>query len=151
MHGCARSLSLLRLALPAIGVVLAVAGSADPQRRFHQNDRVFVRQREQFVRIEEPHVHLRRARSSFSSDQMRAAADELERAAAGFAYFAERAAGQERKELERAERGLAKLADDVRARRVGEITNLDRALAEAERTLAQGPAPEAPAKAPEAK
>lgn len=135
----------------ALGLALAAAASAEPQRWFHQNDRVYIRQREQFVRILEPHVHLERARRSFSSGQLGIAADELERAAGGFAYFAERAAGEERRELETAERGLQKLADDVRAGRVGEITNLERALADAERILAKGPPPEAGEKAPEAK
>ena len=146
-----RTGKLLALWGSVLWLVVAGSASADTARRFHQDDRVFIRQREQFFRIEEPHVHLQRARKSFLSDQMRVAADELERAAAGFAYFAERAAGQERQELERAERGLTKLADDVRARRIGEVTNLDRALADAERILAQGPPAEAPPKAPEAK
>jgi hypothetical protein len=147
----ARAVTLRGLAALALGIVLAAAASADTQRWFHQNDRVFIRQREQFVRVDEPDVHLARARRAFLSDQTGVAADELERAAGGFAYFAERASGAERKELEMAERGLAKLADDVRARRIGEVTELDRALAEAKRILAKGPPPEAPSQAPEPK
>jgi hypothetical protein len=96
-------------------------------------------------------VHLDRAQRSFAKNQLGSAADELEKAAAGFAYFADRAAGARRNELEHAERGLTKLADDVRAKRVGEATNLDRALADARRILAGDPPPEPRAAPPAAR
>jgi hypothetical protein len=137
------------IALCAAAALLPAAPSAadaSAKRWFFGSDRVFIRQHEQFVRIVEPDIHLARARRSFAKDHPANAADELEKAAAGFAYFAERAAGAQRKELEVASRALQKLADDVRARRIGEVTNLDRALADAERILAEEPppAPETP-------
>jgi hypothetical protein len=99
---------------------------------------------------DEPDVHLKRARESFVKNHASLAADELEKAAAGFAYFADRSAGDERKELDAASRGLNKLADDVRAKRVGEVTNFDRALADANRILAREKAPSTPAEPPKA-
>jgi hypothetical protein len=139
-------------AFALVGLLAAgTRAAAEDKRWFEDGDRVFIRQHEQFERIFEPDVHLSRARRSFVKDHAANSADELERAAAGFAYFAERAAGEERKQLEAAERGLNKLADDVRARRVGEITNFDRALEDAKRILTRGPAPAAPVKAPETK
>jgi hypothetical protein len=140
----------LAFALAAL-VVSGAPAAAEDKRWFEGGDKVFIRQHERFERIFEPDVHLSRARRSFVKDHAASAADELEKAAAGFAYFAERKAGGERKELETAERGLNKLADDVRARRVGEITNFDRALEDARRILARGPAPAEPAKAPDTK
>ena len=122
--------------------------SSDTKRWFEGGDKVYIRQHNDFVRIQEPDVHLERARRSFLKEHASRAADELEKAAAGFAYFAERAAGDQHKELRQAARGLEKLADDVRAKRVGEITNFDRALADARRVLANGPPPVAPAEGP---
>jgi hypothetical protein len=131
---------------------LLVAGPAasDTKRWFAGGDKVYIRQHNEFVRVQEPDVHLDRARRSFVKDHASRAADELEKAAAGFAYFAERAAGDQHRELRKAARGLGQLADDVRAKRVGEITNFDRALADARRILADGPPPIAPTETPEA-
>jgi hypothetical protein len=146
----ATSLSAWALALVAL-LASGTPAVADENRWFKDGDNVFIRQHEQFVRIFEPDVHLSRARRSFVKDHTANAADELEKAAGGFAYFADRATGDERKEIEAAGIGLTKLADDVRARRVGEITNFDRALLEAKRILARETAPPAPAKPPEPK
>lgn len=131
--------------------LVAAPAFAEGKRWFDGSDKVYIRQHGQFVRVFEPDGHLKRARRSFVKENTANAADELEKAAAGFAYFAERAAGEQRKELELAARGLEKLADDVRAKRVGEVTNFDRALADAKRILAGDPPPSAPAKPPEAK
>jgi hypothetical protein len=139
------------VALVALVALVGSPATGDDKRWFEGQDKVFIRQHEEFVRIFEPDVHLSRARRSFLKDHAPIAADELEKAAAGFSYFAERLAGDQRKEFEAAALGLIKLADDVRARRVGEVTNFDRALADAKRILADGPSPRAPATAPETK
>jgi len=151
-------LRFARASLAACVLALLASGSpaaADQKRWFEVGDKVFIRQHEQFVRIFEPDVHLSRARRSFLKNHTGNAADELEKAAGGFAYFADRfalhATGDERKRIEAAGIGLTKLADDVRARRVGEITNFDRALEEAKRILAEERTEPAPAQAPETK
>jgi hypothetical protein len=136
----------------SLAVLLAAVAAAPVQseekRWFEGSDKVFIRQHNQFVRIVEPDVHLSRARRSFVKDHMALAADELEKAAAGFAYFAERSAGDSRRELAVGERALQKLADDVRARRVSEVTTLDRAIDDAKRILAGAPSPATPGAAP---
>jgi hypothetical protein len=120
-------------------LTFASGALADEKRWFEGSDKVFIRQREQFVRISEPHIHLTRAQRSFAKGHRSAAADELEKASAGFAYFEDRAAGEHRAQLRLASRALTKLADDVRDGDVQEITEVDRAVADAKRVLAGTP------------
>jgi hypothetical protein len=134
----------------AVLLSAALPGAAETKRWFRDGDKVYIRQHLRFEQVFEPDVHLKRARESFVKNHASLAADELEKAAAGFAYFADRSAGDERKELDAASRGLNKLADDVRAKRVGEVTNFDRALADANRILAREKAPSTPAEPPKA-
>jgi hypothetical protein len=136
--------SPLALALAAgawLGLALAIAASADTKRWFEGSDKVYVRLRQHdiFERIQEPDVHMERALRRFEKGMKSSAADELEKAAAGFSYFADRSAGAERRELELAGRALNRLADDVRRRKVSEVTTLERAVADAERVLAGEP------------
>jgi len=131
---------LARGVLIAIALLLAAPLAAEPKRWFEPGEKVYIRQHFEFVRIQEPSTHLRRAQRSFEKGERSVAANELERAAAGFAYFAERAAGAQRKELESASRGLNELADEIRERAV-ELTTLERAIRDAERILAGEPPP----------
>jgi hypothetical protein len=147
MTRASRLLAVAALVAPLLAA--ADPAAADGKRWFDGRDKVYIRQHTQFVRIQEPDVHLSRARNSFLKDHAALAADELEKAAAGFAYFADRAVAEQREELELAARALEKLADDVRAKRAGEITNFDRALVDAKRILAGEPPP-APPKTPDA-
>jgi hypothetical protein len=124
------------------------AAFAEDKRWFEGGDKVFVRQHEDFVRIQEPDVHLQRAHRRFAKGIKAGAADELEKAAAGFAYFAQRSAGADRKELTLASRALNKLADQVRRGEIDEITTLERAIADAKRILAGEPAQSAEPAAP---
>lgn len=146
----------LRLGLAAgAWLCLALATSdgalAGDKRWFEGGDKVFIRLHDDFVRIQEPDIHLQRAHRRYAKGLKGGAADELEKAAAGFSYFAERAAGEDRRELSLAARALGKLADQTRRGEVGEITELERAIADAQRILAGQPKPEAapPAKPPE--
>jgi hypothetical protein len=138
---------LLRHAATASGAWLclslaASSGSlAGDKRWFEGGDKVFIRQHDDFVRVQEPDIHLQRAHRRFAKGLKVGAADELEKAAAGFSYFAERAAGDARKELSLASRALNKLADQTRRGDVGEITELERAIADAQRILAGEPKP----------
>ena len=132
----------------ALSFLAAHGALAEGKRWFDGSDKVFIRQHEQFERISEPDVHLERAHRRFAKGMNSGAADELEKAAAGFAYFAERAAGDERKALTVAERALNKLADEMRHGDVDEITTLERAIADANRLLAGDPAKPAEPAAP---
>ncbi|HEU4429701.1 MAG TPA: hypothetical protein VFT98_13150 [Myxococcota bacterium] len=125
----------------AAALLVASPLAAQTKRWFEDSDKVYIRQNFEFIRIQEPDVHMKRARRSFEKGQRSNASNELERAAAGFAYFAERAAGAQRRELTTASRALNELADQIRKREVDEITTLDRAIADAERVLAGGPPP----------
>ncbi len=154
MTTTASSRRILRHAAWALALSLAFVAAdgalADGKRWFEGSDKVFIRQHEEFVRISEPDVHLQRAQRRFAKGMQSGAADELEKAAAGFAYFAERAAGDARRELTLASRALSKLADETRGGRVDEITTLDRAIADAMRVLSGEPAkPAEPAKPPQ--
>jgi hypothetical protein len=135
------ALGLGAFAALVLGPVVPLAARADEKRWFEDSDKVFIRQHELFVRISEPDVHLKRARRAFASDNRFNAADELEKAAAGCSYFADRSAGGERAQLEIASRALNKLADQIRRGEVDEITTLDRAIADANRILAGEPPP----------
>jgi hypothetical protein len=125
------------------GLLVTSPIDAEKKHWFEQGDKVYVRENLQFVRITEPDVHLERARRAFEKQHRSVTANELERAAAGFSYFAERAAGGQRKELETASRALMKLADEIRGQRAVEITTLDRAIRDAERVLERDPPPSA--------
>ncbi|MFI5320666.1 MAG: hypothetical protein ACHQ6V_13915 [Myxococcota bacterium] len=127
-------------------MLLGSPASAEGKRWFTGSDRVFVRQHEQFERIQEPDVHLQRALQAFAKGMKSLAADEIEKASAGFAYFAEREGGAQRNDLDFVSRALNKLADDTRRNRVDEITTLEDGFADAYRVLAGGPlTPPAPA------
>lgn len=133
-----------RRALCCAALALAILGCetarTEDKRWFKGSDKVFVRLREQdFEQIQEPDVHLDRALRYFAKDLKHAAGDELEKAAAGFAYFAQREGGAERKDLELAEHALNKLADQIRRGEVDEITTLERAVADAYRVLSDVP------------
>ena len=137
----------VRFALALLSLLAwGLAASADTPRWFTGSDKVYLRQHGQFVRVQEPSTHLARARRSYLKGHTSISADELEKAAVGFAYFADRSAGPSRQELELATRALEKLADEVRAKRVDEVTTLDRALADARRILAGEPPPSLPAR-----
>ena len=134
----------------AVGCLLAGAASADPgpKRWFDDGDKIYVRQHERFERIYEPDVHLQRARRAYLKDHASLAADELEKAAAGMSYFAERSGGAQHREFVEAAGGLGKLADQARRREIGEITVLDDAIADALRILAGEPKKAPPVAAP---
>jgi hypothetical protein len=127
------------VASAAFLAALAVAGSAGAReyRYFDGSDRVYYqRYGRSFERIVEPHFHLTRAERAFAKGHRSYAAENLEKAAAGFDYFSERAAGEDRRQLDLASRALHKLARDVRRGEVAEVTTLERAIAEARRVLA---------------
>jgi hypothetical protein len=126
----------------------AAGADPDPKRWFEDGDKVYVRQHERFERIYEPDVHLKRARRAYLKDHASLAADELEKAAAGMSYFADRSGGRQHRELVEAAGGLNKLADQARRREIGEITLLDDAIADAMRILAGEPKPAPPVAAP---
>ena len=126
-----------RLASALALVSLAAAAGADDTRWFEGRDKVYMRQHETFYRVEEPHVHMKRARSSFESGHHGLAADEMERAAVGFAYFSDRTAGEDRRQLEATERELNKLADRVRRHEVDGVAEIDSLFADATRVLAR--------------
>ncbi len=138
------------LGVPAWLAVLAIASGAgaDARRWFEGSDKVYIRQHEQLVRIQEPRFHMTQARRAFAKGLRSVAADDFEKAAAGFAYFRDRAAGDNRKQLDLASRALDKLGDDIRRGKVDEVTTLDRAIEDAERVLRglpeTPPAPAAP-------
>ncbi len=142
-----RSRRRVRLARAAGGawlclsLVAASGALAGDKRWFEGGDKVFIRQHDDFVRVQEPDIHLQRAHRRYAKGLKAGAADELEKAAAGFSYFAERGAGADRKELSLAARALNKLADQMRRGEVGEITELERAIADALRILAGEPKP----------
>jgi hypothetical protein len=137
-------------------VLLAALSSAAPvaaqeHRFFEGNDRVYYQRYGRVLEpISEPHIHLTRAERAFAKGHRSVAADNLEKAAAGFDYFSERAAGTDRKQLDLASRALEKLARDVRRNEIDEITTLERALADARRVLAGEAAMTVPSAAPAA-
>jgi hypothetical protein len=140
-------------------VAAAPARADQTPRWFEGSDKVFIRQHEMFFRVQEPHVEMKRARKAFEAGHRAVAADDLERAAVGFAYFADRAAGEDRKQLEATEKALNQLADRVRRGEVDGVGELDALFADAEKVLAKesltvpaatspAPTPEAPAPSP---
>ena len=123
----------------ALLAAFAVAGSATAReyRFFEGSDRVYYESYHRTLeRVVEPHFHLTRAERAFAKGHRSYAAENLEKAAAGFGYFEERAAGEDRRQLDLARRALEKLAREVRRGNVDEPTTLERAVADARRVLA---------------
>jgi hypothetical protein len=119
------------------GFALAAGAEAREYRFFHANDKVYYQGSSRRIEpISEPHIHLGRAERAFAKGQRAYAAENLEKAAAGFAYFRERAAGEDRRQLDLAGRALEELAREVRRGDVAEVTTLERAIADARRVLA---------------
>ncbi len=129
----------------------ATSAAAGEHRFFEGSDRVYTQRFGRVLEpISEPHIHLTRAERAFASGHRASAAENLEKAAAGFDYFSDRAAGTDRKQLALASRALEKLAGDVRRGEVDEITTMERALSDARRVLAGEAAMSAPSAAPAA-
>jgi hypothetical protein len=115
----------------------AAGAGAREYRFFEGSDRVYYqRYGHTFERIVEPHVHLTRAERAFAMGHRSYAAENLEKAAAGFDYFRERAAGEDRRQLDLASGALEKLARDVRRGEIDEVTTIERAVGDARRVLA---------------
>jgi hypothetical protein len=146
-----RTLRWQRMAL-AVGLSAGLAGAAaasEEYRWFEGRDRVYVRQHEMIEEIHEPAWHLQRAHEAFAHEHITLCADELEKAAAGFAYFRDRRGASDHKTLDRTVKSLDKLADDVRAKRVDGIAALDAVIADANRVIdGQKSAAAAPSPAP---
>ena len=120
---------------------LAAAAGAREYRYFEGSDTVFYQSfGNRIERVVEPDFHLTRAERAFAKGHLAYAAENLEKAAAGFGYFGQRAAGEERRQLETTRRALLKFAREVRRGNVEEVTTLERAVADARRVLA-GQAP----------
>ncbi len=136
----------------AAGLGAGLAGAAlasEDYRWFNGSDRVYVRQHELVEQIREPDWHLKQAHRAFENGHISLCADELEKAAAGFAYFRDRRAASDHKLLENTVKALDKLADDVRAKRVDGIAALDAVIDDANKVIAgekpaPAPAPAAP-------
>ena len=135
------------------GLAAASGATAREFRFFDVGDRVYYQSVHQDLEpIAEPHIYLPRAQRAFEKGHRAAAAQNLEKAAAGFNYFSERVTGEDRRQLDLAARALGKLARDLRRGEVDEVTTLERAIADAERVLAGDyeptTAPVGPAAAP---
>lgn len=116
---------------------IATGAAAREYRYFQGSDRVYYESSHRTLeRVVEPHFHLTRAERAFAKGHRAYAAENLEKAAVGFDYFSDRAAGEDRRQLDLARRALEKLARDVRRGDVAEVTTLERALADARRVLA---------------
>ena len=135
-------MSRLLTASFALFAALAFAGGAAGReyRYFEGSDRVFYESHHRTLeRIVEPHFHLTRAERAFAKGHRAYAAENLEKAAAGFGYFRERSAGEDRRQLDLARRALEKLAREVRRGNVDEVTTVERAVEDARRVLAGEP------------
>jgi Asp-tRNA(Asn)/Glu-tRNA(Gln) amidotransferase B subunit len=118
-------------------LAFAASASAHEYRFFNGSDRVYYQSYYRvFEPVAEPHIHLDRAERAFAKGHRAYAAENLEKAAAGFDYFSERAAGEDRHQLDLAQRALEKLARDVRRGEIDEVTTLARALSDARKVLA---------------
>ena len=127
-----------------VGLAAASGAGAREFRFFDIGDRVYYQDVHQNLEpISEPHVYLPRAQRAFAKGHRSVAALNLEKAAAGFNYFSDRAAGENRRQLDLASRALGKLARDLRRGEVDEVTTLERAIADAQRVLAGEHAPPA--------
>lgn len=133
------------------GLAVAASAGAREYRNFEGSDRVYYQRTARWLEpVSEPHVHLDRAERAFAKGHRLYAAENLEKAAAGFRYFEERAAGTDRQQLRLAGRALDALARDVRRGDVAEINTLQSALHDARRVLAGEAAMTPPATAPAA-
>ncbi len=143
---------MLILSLVFLGGLAAASGATAKDYRFFEgSDRVYYQRYGRVIEpISEPHIHLTRAERAFAKGHRAAAADNLEKAAAGFDYFSERAAGTDRRQLDLAGRALEKLAHDVRRGEVDEVTTMERALSDARRVLAGEAVMTVPSAAPAA-
>jgi hypothetical protein len=136
-----------------VGLAVAASAGAREYRHFEGSDRVYYNRAARWLEpVSEPHIHLGRAERAFAKGHRLYAAENLEKAAAGFRYFEERAAGTDRQQLRLAGRALGALAREVRRGDVAEINTLQNALDDARRVLAgeavmtpPGVAPAAPA------
>jgi len=132
-------MSRMLVASIALIASLAAASAAGARefRFFEGSDRVYYETHYRRLEpISEPHIHLARAARSFANGNRSYAAENLEKAAAGFSYFEERAAGEDRRQLDRAGRALAKLARQVRRGDVDGVEIVERAVSDAQRVLA---------------
>ena len=131
------------------GFAIAAGAGANEYRFFDLGDRVYHQRYGRVIEpISEPHIHLARAERAFVHGNRAYAADNLEKAAAGFEYFSERAAGSDRRQLELVGQALDKLARDVRRNEIDGIATLERALSDARSVLAGDAVMTAPAAAP---
>lgn len=127
----------LLAAAATLAIHLGAGGAAAEETRwFRPGEKVYIRQHEQFFAVQEPHVHMKLARRAFEKGLNSVAADEIERAAVGFAYFAQRGAGQDRKQLEASSQALGDLASEVRKGDVDGVGQLDLVFKDARRVLA---------------
>ncbi|MBM4382309.1 MAG: hypothetical protein FJ091_02955 [Deltaproteobacteria bacterium] len=132
-------MSRMLVASLALVASFAAAGAAGAReyRFFQGSDRVYYETfHRRFEPISEPHIHLTRAARAFANASRWYAAENLEKAAAGFSYFEERAAGEDRRQLDRAGRALEKLARQVRRGDVDGVEIVERAVSDAQRVLA---------------
>jgi phytoene dehydrogenase-like protein len=119
-----------------VGLGAAASASAREYRFFEGSDRVFTQRFGRIIEpISEPRIHLDRAERAFAKGHRAYAAENLEKAAAGFRYFRERAAGEDRRQLDLAGRALERLARDVRRGDLEELNTLQGALSDARRVL----------------
>jgi len=119
------------------GLLVAPAAGARDYRFFEQGDRVYYQpygSSRYFEKLAPPHFYLPKALSAFEKGHRSISAEYLEKAAVGFSYFEERAAGEDKRQLKIAGRALDKLAYSVR-RGETELTTLQRAVKDAERVL----------------
>lgn len=139
------------------GLAVAASAGAREYRSFEGSDRVYYQRTARWLEpVSEPHIHLDRAERAFAKGHRLYAAENLEKAAAGFRYFEERAAGGDRQQLRLAGRALDALAREVRRGAVAEVNTLANALSDARRVLAgeaamtsPGASPSAPAAPPQ--
>ncbi|HEY8122954.1 MAG TPA: hypothetical protein VII78_16655 [Myxococcota bacterium] len=130
-----RSRFFASLALIA-GLLCASAAGAREYRSFDLGDRVYYQRSDRELEpIVEPHIYLARAERAFARGSRSYAAENLEKAAAGFGYFSARAAGTDRRQLEFAGRALDELARSVRRGEVDGVAVMADALSVARRVL----------------
>ena len=123
----------------ALVAALAAASAAGAREYlfFEGSDRVYTETfHRRFEPIAEPRIHLTRAERAFAKGNRSYAAENLEKAAAGFSYFEERAAGEDRRQLNRAGRALERLARQVRRDDPDALEVFASTVANAQRVLA---------------
>jgi hypothetical protein len=118
-------------------IAFAASAGAHEYRYFSGSDRVYYQRYDrELEQVQDPHFHLAIAERAFAKGHLSYAADNLEKAAAGFHYFSDRAAGEDRRQLDLAKLALEKLAREVRRGDIDELTTVERALSDARRVLA---------------